>query len=286
MKPSLNRSLAPLLGSIALMLPGSLFGDSIKAANTTALNLVGSWLSGGIPTASSLAIWDSTITAANNSALGGDSSWLGICVGNVGGTVNSTVLMTISNASSANTLTLGSGGIDMSAATQALAIQSKILLAASQTWNIANANTGTNPAGLSVSEDLTFAAQVASAAFNLGGFTVNKTGVGTVALSSGYTLANGTVNVNAGTFHFQSGGSRIATINPDVNLIGNSGGTISLAVQSAALNVNSPITLNAGSTLAFIPAQANAMTLGATATINVAGNAAINVTPQYAGAGN
>ena len=281
------RTLAILTGSIGLLLSQSqMLADSSKASNTTALNLPGSWTNATVPTSVDLAIWDSTISAANNSPLGGETSWLGIKVTNVGGAANGAVLMTIGNASSANTLTLGAGGVDMSAATQAMAIQAKIAIADNQTWNIANANTGTNPAGLNISEDLAFLAQVAGTAVNLGGFTVNKTGAGIAAFSSGHTISNGTFNVNAGILHFQSGGSRVETLNSDVNLVVNNGGTLALAVQSAAVNVNAQITLNAGSALNFIPGQANALTLGATGTLNVAGNTTINVAPQFNNAQN
>ena len=276
MNTSPIRSLAPLLGSIALLLPGALFADSIKAANTTALNATGSWSNATVPNAANLAIWDSTITAANNSALGGDLSWLGIRVANVGGAANSTVLMTISNASSANTLTLGAGGIDMSVATQALAIQSKILLAASQNWVIANANTAASPNGLNNGEDLSFFAQAAGAAFNFGGNTVTTSGAGQVTVTSGYTMSNGTLNVGNNLFVIQGGSSRLTTLDSTLTVGVNAGGLLRLQSNSGALLSNAPINLNGG-TLNFLANNAtNAVT--SNGVMNVLAPSAITIT--------
>jgi autotransporter-associated beta strand protein len=275
------RLAAPLLGSIATLLPAS--GAEVqKANNTSALNTAASWTGGVVPGAADVALWNSTVSIPNNSPLGGDLAWLGIRIADVSGTRNqaSANNVTISNASSANTLTLGSAGIDMGAATQALVIQSRVLLAANQTWNVANANTNNSPAALNVGEDLTFFAQAAAVPFNLGGFTVTKTGAGVAAFSSGYTVTNGAFLVNGGILHFQSGSSRVTTIDSSVSFTVNSGGTLAFAVQSANINVNAPITLNTGATLTLIPSQANTMTLGNTAAITVAGNATLNFAPQ------
>ena len=267
--------LAPLFGSIALLLPGALFADSSKAPNTTALNTAGSWANGIVPNSTNLAIWDSLISSATNAPLGGDLSWLGIKVANVGGTANSTVLMTIGNAASANTLTLGASGIDLSTATQALSIQSKILLGANQTWNIANANTAGSPAGFNNNEDLSFAAQ-ALASFNFGGNTVTTAGAGQITITSGYTLSNGTLNVGNNLLVIQGGASRLTTLDSTLTLGVNAGATLRLQANSGALLSNAPINLNGG-TLNFLANNAtNAVT--SNGNLNVLAASTITVT--------
>ena len=108
--------------------------DVIKANNTTALNLTGSWTGAVLPTSSDVAVWDSTVTAANSPLAGASLSWAGIRI------ANPTGLVTIGGATptAGTTLTLGVSGIDLSAATQSAVISSPttLLLGASQTWSV------------------------------------------------------------------------------------------------------------------------------------------------------
>ena len=112
--------------------------DRIKQNNTTALNLAGSWDT--LPTSSDIAVWNNTVTGANTAALGADLSWEGIKIVNPGGAVTVT-------HTAGQTLTLGSSGIDMSAATQNLTllnsanIAGNIAIGANQTWNVASGRT-------------------------------------------------------------------------------------------------------------------------------------------------
>lgn len=272
----LSTSIAAILSTVSFAPTDA--AEIVKAANTNALNTGVSWVGGSVPGAGDIAVWDSTVSVPNSSQLGGDVSWLGIKVTNVGGARNGTNVLTIANTNSANTMTLGSAGIDMSAALQTLVIQSKIKLAANQTWNVANANTNSNPATLSQNEDLVFIAQAANIAADLGGFTATKTGAGTAAFSSGWTISNGAFVVNEGVLHIQGGSSRVTTVNSNVNFTVNTGGTLRFAAQSGAgglsLQNNAPITLNAGSTLALLLNQNNALNL--TGNITVAGNSTWN----------
>jgi autotransporter-associated beta strand protein len=104
-----------------------------KADNTINLNSPGSWVSGAVPNASAIAVWDSTVTAANSVALGADLSWNGLSISNPAGPVTIT---------SGNTLTLGAGGIDMSGATANLTISSGLTLdTGNQAWNVTNGQT-------------------------------------------------------------------------------------------------------------------------------------------------
>lgn len=80
-----------------------------KANNSTALNSGGSWFSGTAPTSADVALFDSTVTTAISVSQGAGLTWASIQVTNPGGTVGI--------SQSTNTLTLNTGGIDMSSAT-------------------------------------------------------------------------------------------------------------------------------------------------------------------------
>jgi len=275
--------------------------DQTKANNSTALNVGGSWVSGVVPGATDVAVFDTGLTLstfANGTTpapLGGDLSLAGIRVaGPVIGNANNQNGIVIGNVNSANTLTLGSAGIDLGAANAApLNIQSKILIGADQTWNLSDASAqitspapATPPAGqangnrysafaLSQDEDLAFSAQAANAAFDLGTHAVTKTGVGTLAIHGGYLLSNGTLNISDGTVLIQGGSSRTTTVNNDVTVNVN-GSTSILRFQSnsGAVASNGTINLNNGGTLWL---TTNNATLGTTITgaIHVAGSGII-----------
>ncbi|MDB6150765.1 MAG: hypothetical protein JWQ44_2213 [Chthoniobacter sp.] len=278
-----GRVTLPLALSIATLLPCAAWADTTKAANATALNLPASWVENVVPTSTDVAVWDGSVSATNLAGqpqLGGDQSWSGIRVSNVGGTRNAANTMAgFQNASSANTLTLGSAGIDMGAATHAFTIQSRILLAADQTWNIANANTASNPLGFNNGEDLGFSALALGVPLNLGGFAVNTAGSGAVTITSGYTLSNGTLNIGNAFFVIQGGGSRASEVASSTTLniaagarlqfqsnsgpissaavMNLNGGTLQLTTnnattavtQSGAITVNSPSTILVGNTV-------------------------------------
>jgi autotransporter-associated beta strand protein len=300
MKP---RRFLPFSAAITCVLTVSAHAaDVTKASNTSALNLAGAWSSA--PTASDVAVWNSTVTATNAAgsntitSLGGNQSWQGIRIGNVTGTVNTNTLTSgvQITGGSGLTLSLGTAGIDMSAATQALLIQSSIALTGSQTWNIANANTQNAPfAGSGVNstlgEDLMFAAS-AAATMNLGGFTLGTSGLGSIGVSSGYTISNGTLNLaNANTW-FQSGSGRATVLssnltvsvaaNSNLRLRANSGGVSSAAAigvsgtgsklqleinnGTATMAQSGALTFGNGSTFENILSTSGAMTIGAIAT--------------------
>lgn len=252
-KPSIPRISYCLLLGLQAVSQGAEFP---KLFNNTALNLGGAWDAGGaVPGAADVMLWnslfpDTVSSVAALSPLGGDLSVQGIKVTNVGGAPNlAGRYVGFGNASSANTLTLGSAGIDMSTATQAFLLQSRVTIGADQNWLIANANTQGNVAGFNNNEDLAFASQGSNIPINFGGNTVTVTGNGFVTISSGYTLSNGTLNVGNNLFVIQGGASRITTLNSDLNLIVSSG-RLRLGAQSGAGGVslvsNSPVTVNGG----------------------------------------
>lgn len=111
----------------------------VKANNSNDLNLPASWIGGVVPGPLDIAQWNSTVTGANSTLLGADLSWLGLSVTNPGGAV------TIGGG---NTLTLGTSGINMNAATQDLFISSNLTLGpGGQGWNVATGRTLTISSG-------------------------------------------------------------------------------------------------------------------------------------------
>src|SRR3954454_2547578 len=104
-----TRVFFPRAGSIAFLLaPPAEAIDISKTSNTDALNLGSSWNGGVGPSAIDVALFDSAITGPLVAPLGGDLAWQGIRVSNVAGGRNAANNVTIGNAGSANTLSLGS----------------------------------------------------------------------------------------------------------------------------------------------------------------------------------
>jgi fibronectin-binding autotransporter adhesin len=163
-----------------------------KKNNGTNLNSKFSWSSAKVPGATDIAAWDSTVTGADTAAIGGNISWLGIRITNPGG------LVTI-NGTADRYLTLGTGGIDMSASTQNLALNCAVILGAAQVW------------------DITSGHWIAAAGVIGGAGTLSKNGLGTLSLTGVNTYTGGTV-INAGIVQINSGSglgssSGLATIN-------------------------------------------------------------------------
>ena len=279
-------SIIPLIGSIAFLLPAGA-AEIQKANNATALNLPGAWQAGALPGTGDVMLWDATVLAPGAprtvgalSALGVDTSIFGLKVTNVGGARNvAASAVGIQNASSANTLTIGAGGIDLTTATHAFYLEPKITLSANQNWIINNASTHATPMGFNNNEDLGFRAMTAATAttantpFDLGGFAATTSGNGSVTMSSGYNVTNGTINIGNALFLMGGGDTRAVIVANTVNLnvatgailhfqsnsgiitssaaIGLTGGTLKLVSANAAnqVTVNNTVTVNSASTL-------------------------------------
>jgi fibronectin-binding autotransporter adhesin len=108
-----------------------------KADNANALNVAASWTNNTtVPGSGDTAQWDSVVSSANTTEiLGGSMSWNGINI------LNPPTAITINTNTSGNVLTLGSGGINMLAASQAFNLNSSITLAAPQRWLVGNNQT-------------------------------------------------------------------------------------------------------------------------------------------------
>ncbi len=186
-----------------------------KQDNTDALTLGTSWVGGTAPGADNVALWNRTTPAATSVALGADTSWHGLRVADAGG------LVTIP---AGNTLTLGAGGIDMTAATQNLTIESDITLGASQSWNVAAGRTLLRSGGVTTFHAGTLTTLSGPGTVEFAGIQ-DLTGSGELVINGG-TLFN---NLQAGAMDrsgdttLQSGVIKIQTL---VNLFGS--GTLRL----------------------------------------------------------
>ncbi len=259
-----------------------------KLPNNNALNLGTAWNGGVVPGASDVALWDSTgpfpNTAANQPIMGGDLNFQGIKVTSVGGTINATNSMVgYQNAASANTLSIGTGGIDLSVATQALHLEGKVSLTGNQNWTIPNVNTAANPQGFNNGEDLGFQARALNAAFNLGGNTVTTSGTGQITITSGYQISNGTLNVGNNLLVIQGGGSTATSIASTASINVNAG-TLRLQSNSGPVSSAAPTTVGAATLLLLVnnPTQAvtqsGGITLNAGSTLNFTYTGAANST--------
>jgi autotransporter-associated beta strand protein len=101
-------------------------GVSIKANNTTALDQAASWTNQIVPTVLDTARWDGTYASGTMTTGGGVSF----------GKLQLASPSTSITLNTGGALTLGSGGIDLSAATNSLTINVPVTLAATQPWSI------------------------------------------------------------------------------------------------------------------------------------------------------
>lgn len=270
-----------------------------KTNNVDDLNLPSSWVGGAAPGEADVAQWDATVTGANNVLLGEDLAWGGIRIANPGGAVT---------IGAGNTLSLGASGIDMGSATANLAIQSGLILRASQRqlWNVAGGrtltvNTGAftrEPGALWLVQGLgtITAPTVANDATGLvgpwaylgsgattryirmnAGAVANYTGTA-VANASGVTDTTGTANYEVGAGGAVGAGARVHTLRY-------TGGaaTVSGAVEadgimhcgSGTLTVGGPVAIGDSLELAVLLPANQQVTVAGAVSNNAAGASAL-----------
>lgn len=252
-----NRSL-PAAGLIAALLAlapcAALAAPITKAATGTDLTAGASWTGGNAPDSGNVATWTGTSLGAGLT-LGTSKSWSGISVAGAVSAIDIT---------GAGTLTIGSGGIDMSAATVNLTLGAPLALDANQTWAVNSGRT------------LTASGAVSGAAVVL-----TKAGPGTLTLGGtgsygGTTVTAGTLRLGATANNLLGTGPVTVNSGATLNLNGNNnltnaftfnGGTV-VNTNSFSANLNGPVALT-GSTTFDLGTTGN-MKIGGT--ISGAGN--------------
>src|SRR5664280_1811757 len=294
------------------MLPQRSSADVTKANNSITLTNGASWVLGVAPSAGDVAIFDGTLKLANfantltPAPLGGNLSILGIRVaGTVLGQASAENGIFITNVLSGTKLTIGTSGIDLSAANAVpLEIESQIALSGSQTWNISDASANiTNPVPVlplpatqnhgnrytafnaNQDEDLYFTTFTAGTLFELGGFTLSLTNSGTTVIDQGFTVRNGVINVNQGTLVIQGGKSRQTTVSNNVSINVGSGATLRLQTTSGAIVSSAAISLADGSLLNLTVAGSQGTGVVSNS-IAVSGNATLSQTQNPIVGGN
>ena len=216
-----------------------------KANNADNLNLPTSWTTGVVPGPSTIAPWNSLVTAPNTTVLGADLTWAGIKVTDPAG------LVTIN---AGNTLTLGAAAtdIDLAAAAADLTLNCPLVIGAANVWDVGPGRTLTLGNVVSGSSPVT----------KQGGGTATLTGPNT--FNAGLSLTAGTLNINsaealgatASTFTIaggridnNSGGAiAVANNNPqawraDVTFLGTA--DLDLGAGAVTLGDNRTVTVNA-----------------------------------------
>jgi|GEM_PF-1593672 len=206
-----------------------------KANNTTSLDQSSSWAPVGMPTALDTVAWNGTYTN------GVASIGSGLSVARVQVLAPSSAI-TI-NAGT-GPLTLGSGGLDLSAATQTFAVNAPIVLAAPQTWTVAtgrvlnlNGVISDNAAGhaltLSGAGSVVFTATNGfSGPITLSGATLHL-GPSTGGLNG--TLGTGDFTVTGGTLR----SNRTDATTPIAGRLTATGGTLQLNQATGVVTLNS-----------------------------------------------
>lgn len=194
-------------------------GPIAKDDNTLDLTNSLSWVGGVAPTATDVALWESTVTSSNLVNLGADASWQGMQILNPGG------LVTIVGA---NVLNLGSAGINMAFASTDLTLAftaggGGVNLSADQAWDVGNGRQLTispnfyvqNDRGLTLSGSGSF---IASGLWQIG--SAGSTGL-VHHLGGTWTSTQGSTVLHIG--YSDTPG------NPGVGIYNLKGGTISLS---------------------------------------------------------
>ena len=122
--------LLAIAASVGGMDSASAATQTWTGATSTAFTTAGNWNT-GVPTAADTALWNASSTANLGVSLTGTQAVQGLRITSPSGAVSL----------GGSTLALGSGGIDMAAATQNLSITSNLTLGGGQEWNVTTSQT-------------------------------------------------------------------------------------------------------------------------------------------------
>lgn len=244
---------------------------SVKANNTTNLNIGSSWVGSVLPNASSTVVWNSTVTAANTTVLGADVTWAGITITNPTGAVT---------INAGNTLTIGANvtDINMSGSSVNLTLNCAMMLDDANVWNVGTSRVLT--VGGVVAGDYSVSKEGAGTLIMTGvntytGDTILGSNAGIWEIGGAGKMGNGTyagaVEIGSGsTFRYNSTAAQ--SLNGELrgtgSLVKNASSTLTLA--SANPDFTGDIAINAGSLhLSDVSA------LGAASSLTIAGGASL-----------
>lgn len=217
---------------VALLFSASVVTVSVAVADTwvgttsTSWNTDGNWQDGTKPTVGEAVVFNASSTLNLSSSLDGAFSVSGITVGDPAGTT--TLFITSGTGGS---LTLGSGGIDMSAAgDNNLTFTSTVAIGSPQSWNIAAGRT------------LSFAL-ASNTTFNMAGVT--KSGSGNLLLE-GVNVGGGTLTLSGGTISMRGTGSKVSGIAAGATVSVGGGTTLSVRRSTGDFNLAGTIRLDGG----------------------------------------
>jgi len=257
MQTTKNIKIAWLLAMLLCFSLGSAQAVLYKADNANNLNVGASWVLGGVPGATDVAGWDSTVQVNTNSALGGNLSWAGIQILNPGNGIA---------ISPGNTLTLGASGIDLSSATASLALSNAVALGANQSWNVASGRTLQLAGVVSGTGNLTFnnsgtiiinCTNTFTGTTTINGGTVQPNGTGLIYSTGSFGVAANNVSINGVTLeltNFISSGILANNINvAGVNVIDMGSRGVSMVLDGEFTGSGTILVSNevGGSTLTF-----------------------------------
>jgi autotransporter-associated beta strand protein len=250
-KPAAHHLKAPALAlaSLALIQSTAHAATISKADNSDNLNLTTSWTGSVVPGTADIAQWDSTVTSANTTLLGGNLSFSGLKVTNPAGAVT---------ISANDTLTVGTSGIDLSAASQDLTIGSGVTLSGKQSWK-SSANRTLSVSG-TVSQG-TGNVDLSNFRGSLGALSNNSTtGILGPWVTTGGALATAVATIDgAGTVTGLNlvGDNTGYSTAPTVTIQGPASGTTATATATATIDASGSVTgftiTNAGSGYTSIP---------------------------------
>lgn len=243
---------------LAAVLAGAQAQDVFRAANTTTLDASGAFTNAAgaatIPGSGNVAVWNKSLTSAQASvALANDGSWQGIRIGS--GLTRSLTIAT--NGITRTTLTLGSSGIDMSAAVYNLSIIPNIALGASQIWTMSASSTAEVKGVISGAVGNTLTKNGAGVLFINGANNTYSGGTilneGTLMLAAdplGKQMGTGALTINGGTF--MSSGTSSRTVSNNIVFGGNAtlglvtlaGASVDLGGGTRTLTTASDVTMN------------------------------------------
>lgn len=204
--------------------------EIVRSGANGPVNLGSAWDGGVVPGSNDTAVWDSGANAGTTT-LGADLAWGGIKI------LNPSYVAT----GGSNTLTLGAGGIDMTAATVDTTLNFNYDLGASQTWEVASGRI----------------LSILNAAISGGGSSLlTLSGPGTIIFTSatdqvysGGTILNNGVTVaiggNNGGGNFGTG---TVTIQDNVTLVGHATGVRTLNTLTAFTGSANTLTLGTSDT--------------------------------------